>query len=151
MKKRLSLLSGWLFVLFSADAQTPTTAPKQALGIRISSQDAVVNHAISYKYRFGPATAVEGLLSFGDPLALGFLVAKHKPFGTTGLTWFWGAGAYAGFGGTRKFGVQGAVGLDFLAPSLPLNLSVDWKPELNISKDFSFEPAAVGFTARFAF
>jgi hypothetical protein len=111
----------------------------------------VVNHSITYKYFFSSSVAAEALLSFSDPVAIGLLIEKHKPFGPSGLTWFWGAGAYVGFGGGRNFGAQGVVGLDFLFPSLPVNLSVDWKPELNITKQFSFEPAAVGFSARFAF
>lgn len=137
----------------TAKAQDSSEAPtrKQALGIRISSQDAAVSHSITYKYFFKPNTAVEALFSFSDPVALGVLLEKHKPFGSPGLTWFWGAGAYVGFGGSRTVGAQGAVGLDFIAPSLPLNLSLDWKPELNLVKTFSFEPAAVGFTARFVF
>ena len=130
---------------------TATTDRKHQLGIRISSQDAVVNHSITYKYFFNSTTAAEALFSFSDPVAIGLLIEKHKPFGPSGLTWYWGAGAYVGFGGGRNFGAQGVVGLDFLFPILPVNLSVDWKPELNITKQFSFEPAAVGFSARFAF
>ena len=142
-----------LFVSMIASSQdsTSTNGKRHALGIRVSSQDAAVNHSITYKYFFNPSTAVEGLLSFSDPVAIGLLIEKHKPFGPTGLTWFWGAGAYVGFGGGRNFGAQGVLGLDFLAPTLPINFSIDWKPELNFTKQFSFEPAAVGFSARFTF
>ena len=142
-----------LVTTFSSYAQDTPSADvrKQQVGIRISSQDAVVNNSITYKYFFNPTTAVEGLFSFSDPIAIGALIEKHKPFGSAGLSWFWGAGAYVGFGGGRNFGAQGVVGLDFLFPSLPVNLSVDWKPELNFIKQFSFEPAAVGISARFAF
>ena len=48
-------------------------------------------------------------------------------------------------------GAQGVVGLDYKFINLPLNLSIDWKPELNLVSDINFEPAAVGFTARFTF
>lgn len=155
MKKGKIVLTVALIIatVFSSKAQQ-TTAPtdrKHQLGIRISSQDAVVNHSISYKYFFNSTTAAEALFSFSDPAAIGLLIEKHKPFGSSGLTWFWGAGAYVGFGGGRNFGAQGVVGLDYLFPTLPVNLSVDWKPELNITKQFSFEPAAVGLSARFAF
>ena len=135
----------------NAQETSSTTERRNALGIRISSQDAVINHSISYKYFFNPTTAVEGLFSFSDPVAIGVLVEKHKPFGPSGISWFAGGGAYVGFGGGRNFGVQGVVGLDFIAPTLPLNLSIDWKPELNITKQFSFEPAAVALSARFVF
>jgi hypothetical protein len=146
----LTLLTLSSTTVFAQETAQPSER-KHALGIRISSQDAVINHSITYKYFFKPSFAVEGLFSFGDPLALGFLIEKYKPFGPTGLSWFWGAGAYAGFGGGRNFGAQGVLGLDLKAPTLPINFSVDWKPELNFTKQFSFEPAAVGFSARFTF
>lgn len=134
-------------------AQEATSGTERAnmLGIRISSSDAAVNHSITYKRFFKPDLAVEGLFSFTDPGALGFLVEKYQPFGPSGLSWYWGAGAYVGFSGGRKFGGQGAVGLDLLPSTLPLNFSIDWKPELNFTKQFSFEPAAVGFSVRFVF
>ncbi|MBB1284285.1 hypothetical protein HRH25_07875 [Flavisolibacter sp. BT320] len=130
---------------------TPASSGKNMLGIRISSSAPAVNHSITYKRFLNPTLAVEGLLSFTDPGALGVLLEKHSPFATSGISWFWGAGAYAGFSGGRRFGAQGVVGLDFIMPTLPLNLSIDWKPELNFSKQFSFEPAAIGFSARFVF
>lgn len=130
---------------------TPTPGARNMLGIRISSSAPAVNHSITYKRFLNSTLAVEGLLSFTDPGALGVLVEKHSPFSSSGVSWFWGAGAYAGFSGGRRFGAQGVVGLDFIMPSLPLNLSVDWKPELNFTRQFSFEPAALGFSARFVF
>lgn len=156
MKKGFSTGIGILSLLLlhltgQAQESTLTTEKKNMVGIRISSKDAVINHSITYKHFFKPDIAVEGLFSFTDPGALGFLVEKHKPFGPSGLTWFWGAGLYAGFGGGRNFGAQGAVGLDMVVPTLPVNLSIDWKPELNFTKIFSFEPSAVGFSARFVF
>jgi hypothetical protein len=39
--------------------------------------------------------------------------------------------------------------MEYKAPSLPLSLSLDWKPELNLTKEVFFEPAALGLTARF--
>jgi hypothetical protein len=61
----------------------------------------------------------------------------------------YGGGAYVGFSGVRNVGAQGILGLDYKFATIPLNLSVDWKPELNFVQDFSFEPAAVGLSARF--
>lgn len=153
MKGFLLIVSAIIFFTFIGQAQefTQPSDRNNLLGIRISSKDAAVNNSITYKHFFNPSLAVEGLFSFSDPAALGVLLEKHTPLGSSGLTWFWGAGAYAGFGGGRRFGLQGAAGLDFIFPSLPINLSVDWKPELNLTKQFSFEPAALGVSARFVF
>lgn len=153
MKKGIifSFLFGFFFLISNGQETGRSVERKNALGVRISGEDAAINHSITYKYFFNPSLAVEGLFTITDPLAIGVLVEKHKPFGPSGLSWFTGAGAYISLSSSRKFGVQGVVGLDLLFPSLPINLSVDWKPELNITKDFSFEPSAFGFSARFAF
>jgi hypothetical protein len=157
MKKGFFLLAlfAGLGLAKTATAQdtevAPTPTGRNMLGIRISSSAPAVNHSITYKRFINSTVAIEGLLSFTDPGALGVLVEKHSPFASSGVSWFWGAGAYAGFSGGRRFGAQGVVGLDYIMPSLPLNLSIDWKPELNFTRQFSFEPAALGFSARFVF
>lgn len=125
---------------------------KTAVGIRFSSNDAAINNSISVKHFLSGKTAIEGLLSFGDPFAIGALVELHNSInGVDGLAWFYGGGAYVGFSGERNIGAQGVLGLDYKFANLPINLSVDWKPELNLLKQFSFEPAAVGLSARFTF
>ncbi|MBL7740556.1 MAG: hypothetical protein JNK14_15160 [Chitinophagaceae bacterium] len=135
---------------------------KTALGVRLSSSAAMVNNSISLKHFLNEKAAVEALFSFGDPLALGALLEIHKPLGTQGIQWYYGGGGYIGFVKTFNadknkdetdvnFGAQGVIGLDYKFVNIPLNLSIDWKPELNIIGDINFEPAAVGFTARFTF
>lgn len=135
---------------------------KTALGVRLSSSNAMQNNSISIKQFINEKMAIEGLFTFGDPLALGALLEFHKPLSAAGLTYFYGAGGYIGFIKTvntttqksstdANFGAQGVVGLDYKFNNIPLNLSLDWKPELNIVSDINFEPAAIGFTARFTF
>ncbi|MEI9810550.1 MAG: hypothetical protein WDO16_23235 [Bacteroidota bacterium] len=151
------VISGFL-IATSVSAQEYKTA----LGVRLSSSSAMVNNSISLKHFLNERTAVEALFSFGDPLALGALVEIHKPFSESGIQWFYGGGGYIGFVKTYNtakaknetdvnFGAQGVIGLDYKFVNLPLNLSLDWKPELNIVGDINFEPAAIGFTARFTF
>jgi hypothetical protein len=135
---------------------------KTGLGVRLSSSPAMVSNSISLKHFFNERTAIEALLSFGDPLALGALFEVHKPFAESGIQWFYGGGGYISFVKTynpnrnkdetsANVGAQGVIGLDYKFVNLPLNLSLDWKPELNLVTDINFEPAAVGFTARFTF
>jgi hypothetical protein len=150
MNKKL-LLAGLLACMIgTVSAQETTQDYKTAVGIRLSNNDAIVNNSITVKHFFSSSMAIEGLLSFGDPVAIGALIALHQPIGNaSGLKWLYGGGAYFGFGSPNNFGAQGILGLDYKIPSIPLNLSLDWKPELNFVRDFGFEPAAVGFSARF--
>jgi len=135
---------------------------KTALGVRLSSSNAMQNNSISIKQFINQKTAIEGLFTFGDPLALGAMVEFYKPLTPEGLSWFYGGGGYIAFVkkvnvATQKsttdpnFGAQGIVGLDYKFNNIPLNISLDWKPELNIVSDINFEPAAIGFSARFTF
>lgn len=135
---------------------------KTALGIRFSNNLPIQGNAITLKHFLNEKTAIEAMFSFGDPLSIGALLEFHKPFNTPGLQWYYGGGAYLGFGkefnetknkdvNTTYFGAQGVVGLDYKFAYIPINISLDWKPELNIVSDIHFEPAAIGLSARFTF
>ena len=131
---------------------------KTALGIRLSSQGPAINNSVSFKYFMNPKLAIEGLFTFDRKAAIGALFEVHNPMPSTeGLQWFYGAGAYLGFDSDKThtdralMGGQGIIGLDYKFANLPLNLSLDWKPELNIIDNINFEPAAVGFSIRFTF
>lgn len=169
MKKTISLSLLSLLCLFAVtnagaqeNAGPGTSGYKTSLGVRLSSSSAMVNNSVSIKHFINDKMAVEGLFSFGDPLAFGALLEIHKPLASEGLSWFYGGGAYIGFVkkvnvNTQKtstdpnFGGMGVIGLDYKFANIPLNLSLDWKPELNIVSDINFEPAAIGFSARFTF
>jgi hypothetical protein len=139
-------------ILFSILVGSTAVAQyKSAVGIRFSSKAALVNNSVSLKYFFSEKTAVEGLITFNDPFALGLLVEHHQPLATNNFNYFYGGGIYAGFSGERRFGFHGILGLDYTIPTLPLNFSVDWKPELTVTKEFSFEPQTLGASIRFTF
>lgn len=135
---------------------------RTGVGVRLSNSAPYINNSISLKHFLTENTAVEALFSFGDPLGLGALIEIHKPLGDQGIRWYYGGGGYLAFQKVYDpvkdknenhtyFGGQGVLGLDYKFQNIPLNLSLDWKPELNIVSDINFEPAAIGFTARFTF
>ncbi len=121
-----------------------------ALGIRLSTAQATINQSISYRRYLNENTAIEGLLSF-DPIAIGLLYEKIYPLGAPGLQWFFGGGAYVAFKGDNVIGAMGIIGLDYTIPSIPINLSLDWKPELNIINNVNFQASAVALSIRFVF
>lgn len=160
MKKILFVVL--LLTVISAGSLLQAQSYRTALGVRLSSANAMQNNSVSFKQFITDKTAIEALFTFGDPLALGALVEFHKPLSSAGLTYYYGGGGYIGFVKTLNvntqktntdpnFGAQGVIGLDYKFNNIPLNLSLDWKPELNIVNDINFEPAAIGFTARFTF
>lgn len=155
MKKSIVLIFSLVVISFiKVNAQDYKTG----LGIRLSSNGPAVNNSVSIKHFINPKTAIEGLLTFDRKAAIGGLIEIHNDIPSTdGLKWFYGAGAYLGFDGEKSnlnrqlMGAQGIIGLDYKFSNLPLNLTLDWKPELNIIDNINFEPAAMGFTIRFTF
>ncbi|HEY5968588.1 MAG TPA: hypothetical protein VIU35_11475 [Chitinophagaceae bacterium] len=144
-------------IIFSA-SQLQAQDYKTALGIRLSSNGPAINNSVSFKHFMNPKLAIEGLFTFDNKAAIGGLFEVHNAMPSTeGLKWFYGAGAYLGFDSDKTntdralMGAQGIIGLDYKFANLPLNLSLDWKPELNIIDNINFEPAAIGFSMRFTF
>lgn len=153
MKKAVLIYSVLMSFFFSVSAQEakPASAEnyKLGLGIRFSTNPPTVNNSISFKYFFTEKTAGEVLFSMRKPFALGLLVEQYKALSETPFRYFFGGGVYSNFGSPREAGLQGVLGLDYKIPSIPFNLSVDWKPELALIKTLTFEPAALGLSARF--
>ena len=126
---------------------------KNSLGVRLGSSVPTVKSGITYKHFLDNHNAIEGILSFGDGTAICALYEIHKPINAVeNLQWFIGAGGYVGFNNSSSnLGAAGIVGLDYKFTNVPLNISLDWKPELNIISKVGFESSGVGFSARFTF
>src|SRR5215472_9627230 len=125
---------------------------KLAMGIRFSSASPTLSNSFSVKYFMDSTNAIEGLISFGTRFGLGGLYERHQLIGATpAFTWFWGIGAYVGFQDSVFVGPTGAIGIDYKFANAPINLSLDWKPELDILPAINFVPNAFGLTARFTF
>lgn len=126
---------------------------KVALGLRFSTADPTISDAVSVKYFLDETNAIEGLVSFGTRFGLGGLYERHQLIGNTpAFTWFWGVGGYVGWQGTQTFfGPTGAIGLDYKFANAPVNLSLDWKPELDVIPNINFVPDAFGLSIRYTF
>jgi hypothetical protein len=140
------LLACFLMQEHQASGQTR----RMDLGIRISTVQATVNNAVSFRYFFNDRTAGEALLGF-DPWSVGGLYERFFPMGVQGLQWFAGGGAYVAFKGDNVIGAMGVIGIDYTFPSFPINLSVDWKPELNLINNVNFQASALALGVRFVF
>jgi hypothetical protein len=95
-------------------------------------------------------SAVEALVGF-DPWSVAGIYERFFPTKVPGLAWYAGGGAYVAFLGDNAFGATGIIGLDYTLPSLPINMSVDWKPELNLVNNVNFQASALALSVRFVF
>ena len=127
---------------------------KVAIGIRLSSAAPTLSNSVSVKYFMNERNALEGLISFGPTrFGIGGLFEIHQLIGNVpAFTWFYGGGAYVGFqSGNTYLGPTGVIGLDYKFQNAPINLSLDWKPELDIIPGINFVPDAFAVSARFTF
>lgn len=75
-----------------------------------------------------------------------------------GLNWYYGIG---GSIGTVKYkpynssdlylSADGVLGLDYKFADAPINLSLDWKPAIQLAPDTNFDASGVGLSLRFTF
>jgi len=124
---------------------------KFGIGLRLSTPTPTISSAVSAKFFLNDRAAVEGLVSFGTRFGIGGLFEMHQLIGgIQSLNWFYGGGAYVGFSDNKVFtGPMGVIGIDYKFDNAPINLSLDWKPELDISPEINFIPDAFAFSVRF--
>lgn len=153
--KSISIFTCIVLIFFGC-SQASAQDYRMALGIRLSSSDATLSNSVTGKYFITDRTAIEGLVSFGNRFGVGGLLEIHNPFDVPGFKWFYGGGVYVGNGDYEKsenstyFGPTGVIGLDYKFPNVPLNLTVDFKPELDIIPAITAH-YAVAFSVRFVF
>lgn len=123
------------------------------LGLRLSTSAPTLNNSVTGKYFVTEKGAIEGLITIGQRFAVGGMLQIYKPFTTeSGLKWFYGGGAYIGFENNETyFGPTGILGLDYKFSHAPINVSLDWKPELDVLPAIIFVPNAFALSLRFTF
>ena len=147
--KRISILCLVVFIFFGG-LQVSAQDYRFGIGVRLSNATPTLNISITGRYFITERSAIEGLVSFGSRFGVGGLLEIYKPFSVEGLKWFYGGGAYVGFeDGDTYLGPTGIIGMDYKFPNIPLNISLDWKPELDIIPDINFVPDAFALSVRF--
>lgn len=118
---------------------------------------------ITVKHFTSESNAIEGILGFGPHFfSVTGLLEKHKrAFDAEGLNWYYGFGGHISFyddrwgydsgyrgvyrnygGAALGIGVDGIVGLEYKIPPIPVAVSLDVKPfvEVNTEGGVGFDP-----------
>jgi hypothetical protein len=150
--KPLSLII-FLFLFFLLSSQnSDAQIYKNAIGIRLNNTTPIIQSGITYKHFFNHTNAVEAIFSFANGTGICGLYEIHQPLGVENLSLYAGVGGYVGFNhNVSSIGGAGILGVDYKFQTVPIDISIDWKPELNLTPRAYFEPEAVGFSARFTF
>jgi hypothetical protein len=123
---------------------------KLGVGVRLSNSSPTLANSLTAKYFLSENRAAEGLISFGDRFGLGAIYEIHNKFDVPGLSWLYGGGLYVGFeAGKTYFGPTPIVGIDYKFAAVPINLTLDYKPELDITPKTRFIPDAFALSIRF--
>lgn len=149
MKKIILICSLVTVITGAASAQ----AYQKGIGIRLGPNSAAITAGFTGKYFLNEKAAVEGIIGINNGLGICGLYELHFPIdAVNNLSWFAGAGGYVAFRSSTTFvGGAGIIGLDYKFDEIPLNLSLDWKPELNLISKVAFESSGIGLSARFTF
>lgn len=158
MKKLIFLGS---LILFLSSIDSFAQSYKTALGVRVGSEN-----GISVKHFLNETNALEGQLTSrwrGWSLH-GLYELNGNAFEVANLNWFFGGGAHVGFydryngnpwfddfDNETVFGLDLIIGLEYTFDEIPLNLGIDWKPEINLVGYEGFWGDEVGLSIRFAF
>ena len=137
MKKAVLLIVLGLGILASQEASAQDY--HNAIGLRLGYPLAVsYKHYLSEKNAFEIYAGTRGFSSYRwTNVSAAYQI--HNPLGSSGLKWYFGAGATVlfysfgdGFIGTSEsstaIGVQGYLGLEYTLGDTPLNFTLDWVP-----------------------
>lgn len=155
MKKIMFLAAVFISVFGTLNAQNYETA----IGLRGG-----LSNGITVKHFLTDVNAIEGILStrWGGFGITGLYEFNNKT-AHEGLDWYYGVGAHFGaYDGSETpwgdtdvsysvIGIDGIIGIEYTFATIPLNLSLDYKPALNLVGYNGFWGDNTAFSIRYAF
>ncbi len=158
MKKLLYTCVAAVAILTMSLSSAKAQDYNNAIGGRFGSANGV-----SFKTALNKGAMLELVANFRsnkntDYFKLTGLYEVYKPInGAKGLNFYYGAGAsigsykVKGFDGDVYFAANGVLGLDYKFDGVPINLSLDWVPALELTPNTGFYGGDVGLGVRFTF
>ena len=156
------LLLGLTLLLFTSGYTHAQKRYDNALGVRLGSWP-----GITYKHFVSQRGAFEAILNtrWHGFMFHGLYEVHHKAFNEPGFNFYYGVGGHIGHWNVGRYrhpwyddagryaaiGVDGILGLEYSFSKIPLNLSVDWKPMLNLVSWTGLWVDDAGFSIRIYF
>ncbi|MCU0356643.1 MAG: outer membrane insertion C- signal [Cyclobacteriaceae bacterium] len=129
-----------------------TFAQAQELGIRFG--DVLGNNvAIDGLFNAGKFSRIHANVSFGnDGVGIEALWDfLYRPLGNEAFNWYVGVGPSLGIFDPFVLGVSGEAGLEYTFNTVPISLSLDWRPTFVIVENTDFWAGGFGFNVRYVF
>ncbi len=138
---------------FSANAQDY----RNGVGLRLGNP-----YGLSVKHFLNETNAVEGIFasSYNGFVAVGLYENEHWTGWYPGLNWYWGFGAHLGWwdnspwvngDGGPVIGADFIVGLEYTFDEVPINISLDVIPSVNIIGSSGWNGYLGGLSIRYVF
>lgn len=140
--KYLIIIMVFLISCYKIQAQNYSTA----LGLRLGGPS-----GITLKHFTGANVALEGIFAFHNRgFSITGLYERHTTaFDVERLNWYYGIGGYFGiykdgwwphrrywydypYYAGPNIGVSGIIGIEYTISEIPFNISLDWKPSINL-------------------
>lgn len=124
----------------------------QEIGVRFGDVSAG-NVAIDAIFSTGDFSRIHADISFGSggvgiDALWDFL---YRPLGDEAFYWYVGVGPYIWADDPFWLGAVGEVGLEYQFNSIPISLSLDWRPALSIVEVTKFHAGGFGLNVRYVF
>lgn len=158
MKKTALILGMVTLISLSVTAQQYD----KAIGVRGG-----LFNGVTYKQAISSSTYFEGLASFrwnGFMVTGLYEITKPIDSNAPGLDWYYGFGAHVGFWDDTDsgpwdegdfdgpmIGADGIIGMEYTFEEVPVNLSLDWKPAINLFGYDGFWSDNVALSIRYTF
>lgn len=159
MKKFFTILCFTVIATIAMHASAQAQSYKNAIGGRFGAANGV-----TFKTSLGDNKMLDLIANFRSHDNYNYfrvtaLYEVYMPIANApGLNWYYGGG---GSIGTAKYkpthssdlylAADGVLGLDYKFANAPLNLSLDWKPAIQLAPDTNFDASGVGLSFRFTF
>jgi hypothetical protein len=122
-----------------------------------------VPYGITVKHFLSETNAVEGILAsrWSGFVITGLYENEHWTGEYPGFNWFWGIGAHIGFWDNTPYfstadagaviGADAILGLEYTFDEIPLNLSIDLLPSINLIGSSSWNGINGAISVRYVF
>lgn len=142
-----------VFVFLALLSSVHVFSQNHAIGLRFSE-----DFGITYKQNIKGTTWVE-LIGHIREHSLGvtglYEAYQPTPFSKY-FKWYYGGGAFVGFGsvhddGYTFAGLRGGLGLCYNFSDIPFDISLDWMPTVQLVEDYSTDFLLFGISIRYTF
>lgn len=159
MRKLFTIICLTVIATFAMQSSSKAQGYDNAIGGRFGAANGV-----TFKTTLGGNKMIDLIANFRSNnnynyfRLTGLYEVYNKIDDVRGLNWYYGIGGSIGSVKYKPYNssdlylsVDGVLGLDYKFVDAPINVSLDWKPAVQLTPDTNFDGSGVGISLRFTF